>query len=415
MSRGFKWALFLTLVVFLHVATWLPYAGYSASLRWVMLFMLVLTAMSAPKNEKTEFAGTGMKVFAFAFALLAVFSSAWSHVRPMYTLERGLSVLLLAAFLVLALWPRLKRGRDYLTLVNVIAAAAWVMTLASLIVQAAGHRSSSRWTTGAFQGVFGNPNTLGMVYAIFLPVLLARFYYKKNFWNLLIVILSAIMVYRSQSRAGWAGAFLGCCAFYAGYYGRKLWIAVLVLFIAMAVAVFVRDLGAAQNVPEGGRSAFQEALLRGEKDTSEYGSGRIPLWLGALEKWKERPFLGYGFGTAGDTYYSGIGEPARFHSSFIQITAELGIVGFFFFMAPIVYSAYKAARTHVTASTDAKVRLVVAGLTAGWFGGVADCLFESWLFSAGNVTSMFAWMCFLAAMKGMSEMQTLSMENQCAK
>jgi len=174
----------------------------------------------------------------------------------------------------------------------------------------------------------------------------------------------------------------------------------------------LRDLSSARDSAGGGTSAFQAALLRGETDSSEYGSGRIPLWTGALEKWKRRPFVGYGFGTAGDTYYVGTNVPARFHSSLIQITAELGIVGAFFFIAPLAYSFFKSINSPVLPSLGARHRALAAGLAGGWFGGAADSLFESWLFAVGNISTILAWICFFAAIKAMSEGGAFSEETR---
>lgn len=402
MSRTFKIGLFLTIMVFFVAATWWVFGGaYVNNARWVALAVMTLFALSARGRSHGEYAGSHVKAMALAFALIAVFSSAWSRMYPVYTMQRGLSVLLLACFLVFALWPRLKRPQDWLGIMNVIVASAWVMTLVSVGLWRGGVAGAVRWPTGAVQGAFGNPNGVGMVYAVVIPVILGRFHYKKSVLTLALLVMSAALVVACQSRAGLLGAIIGVTAFYAGYYGKKLWIAVALMAVLAGVFVFMRDLGSARSIQESTGSAFQQALMRGETDSSEYGSGRIPLWTGALKKWKERPFVGYGFGTAGDTYYVGTSMPARFHSSLIQIAAELGLVGVFFFIAPLIYSGIKAVKA--SPAGDMRSRAVIAGLAAGWFGGMADAFFESWLFSVGNAPTLLAWICFFAAIKALSQ------------
>ncbi|MHC4712791.1 MAG: O-antigen ligase family protein [Planctomycetota bacterium] len=411
MSKGFKLGLFATVLVFFYIGTWFDFAKrYTYWFRWAMLAAMCLSALSSPRREKNEFAGGGLRALALTFAFLTVFSSAWSRIEPVYTLQRGLSILLLAGFLTLGLWPRLKSARCYLSVMNILIAVAWLVTLANLAVWVGGHPSASRWPTGAVQGVLGNPNALGMMYAILIPLTLGKFHYRKSIWNAALLLAGLLLLYKCQSRAGWVGTFLGVCTFYAGYYGRRLWGIVLILCLGVFAFVFLKDLTTARNTPEGEIGAFEQAMMRGETDMSQYGSGRIPLWLGALEKWKERPFVGYGFGTAGDTYYAGTRVSARFHSSLIQITAELGIVGLFFFIAPLGYSVHLAVKTHVAAASDPKVRPIIAGLAAGWFGAIANSFFESWLFSVGNVASILAWICFFAAVKGMTEVNSLKLE-----
>ncbi len=401
MSGAFKACLFLTIMIFFHQATWIPTGKeFTNVARWVALGTLCLFALSAPGGE-TKGAPTRLKAMALAFATVAIFSSAWSRVLPMYTLQRGLSVLLLAVFLSFVVWPRLRKPADYAAVMKVIVMSAWVMMLVSMAMWLGRVGESVRWPTGAVQGAFGNPNSLGMVSAIIIPVTLGYFHYKKSILTLALLAMSVVLLLLCQSRAGLMGTVVGILAFYAGFYGRKLWIGVLVMLLLMMGALVFRDLGRAGD-SRARTAAFQETLMRGETDASEYGSGRIPLWTGALEKWKERPFLGYGFGTAGDTYYGGTRVPARFHSSLVQITTELGLVGVFFFAAPLFYSVARAVHKRALPSLDRPSRAVVAALAAGWFGGVTNSLFESWLFSVGNVPTLLVWLCFFAAMKGMS-------------
>ncbi len=402
MTKAFSICLFMTLIVFCAAGTHFDFGGsYVLYARWVMLSLMCLFIPSAPKLLPGERAGA-MRGFTFAFAVLTVLSAAWSRMYPLYTLQRGVSVALFAIFVQMALWPRLKRIRDYRTLLNILVAFAWVTTTLSVGLWITGVGIPVRDISGAVQGIFGNPNTTGVVYAMLIPVVLGRFYAKKSIWNVGLFLMSLVLLWKCQSRAGLLGATVGVGAFYASYYGRKIWIPVILLFACLAVGIVLKDLATAKNDPADRKTAFNDAILRGETDSSEYGSGRIPLWMGALEKWKKRPFVGYGFGTAGDTYYHDTDVPARFHSSFIQVTAELGLVGFFFFVVPLFYSGAKAL-TLQTAGTDAGTRAVIAGLVGGWFGGVVDACFESWLFSVGNIACVLAWICFFAAMKGMTQ------------
>jgi len=402
LSRSFKTGLFLTIMLFFYQGTWWDFGKqYSNVARWAALGVMCIFALSERGRARNSTAR--VRTFALAFAAVAVFSSAWSRVYPVYTLQRGFSVLIFAIFLCFAFQPRLRGPRDWASLVNVLVASAWVMTALSVVLWATGTGESVRWSTGAVQGAFGNPNGLGMVYAILIPVTLGRFYHRKGLLTLALLALSVALLVFCRSRAGWLGAFVGVTAFYACLYGRKLWVLVFVVLVLLAGVLVLRDLSSTRDSAAGGTSAFQAALLRGETDSSEYGSGRIPLWTGALEKWKRRPFVGYGFGTAGDTYYVGTNVPARFHSSLVQITAELGIVGAFFFIAPLAYSFFKSIKSPVLPALDARHRALAAGLAGGWFGGVADSLFESWLFAVGNVSTILAWICFFAAIKAMSE------------
>ncbi|MCD6404759.1 MAG: O-antigen ligase family protein [Planctomycetes bacterium] len=396
MSKQFRYAFFLTLLIFVYVGSWVTFAHGAASVgRWVALALMCLFVLSSPKTLAGEFRAGGVQFFAFVFAATAVASSAWSFRRPVYTFERGLSACLLVIFLFRALWGRLKGLGDYAGLMDVLVKVAWVVTGLSVILWAGHIGYCVRLTTGAVQGIFGNPNMLGMVLAILLPITLARFYSKKNVRNFALVAMTLVLLYRCQSRAGLLGGLVGVGVFFGGFYGRKIWLAVLVLFaVAAPVLVMQRSGDIAEQLVE-------EAVLRGESDTSQYGSGRIGLWLDAFELFKDRPFGGHGFGTAGDRYYAD-GKPARWHSSFVQIGVELGIVGLFFFFAPIIYMVWKMAKYHVADVGDYQTRAMVAGLVAAWCAGAVDSGFESWLFAVGNPASILHWTAFVAGVKAIS-------------
>ncbi len=396
MSKQFRYAFLLTILIFVYVGSWVAFGHAAASIgRWAALALMCIFAFSSPKAFAGEFRGKGVQLFAFVFAALAVASSAWSFNRPVYTFERGLSACLLVIFLFRALWGRLKTFNDYSGLMDVLVKVTWVVTGLSVLLWTGHIGYYMRLSTGAIQGIFGNPNMLGMVLAILLPITLARFYSKKNVRNFALFAMTFVLLYRCQSRAGLLGGLVGMGVFFGGFYGKKLWLVVLILF-AVAAPLLVM-----QNSGDIAQEIVEDDLLRGESDTSQYGSGRIGLWLEAFEIFKDRPFGGHGFGTAGDRYYAD-GKPTRWHSSFVQISVELGIVGLFFFFAPILYMVCKMARYHVTDVGNYQTRAVVAGFVAAWCGGTVDSLFESWLFAVGNSASILHWTAFVAGIKAMS-------------
>lgn len=405
MSGSFALCIYLAVMVFVNAGSWIKLGGlYADGARWVALAFLCLFALSRPRRLTENASGSPVRIFAFVFAALMIASSAWSSLRALYTFQRGLSVCLLLVFLSYALWPRLRQFSDYVSLTKVLVAVMWTVALLSFAFVAAGRTESMRFPTGAWQGVFGNPNMLGMVSAILCPLSLARFHYRKRLLGAALVVMSFLLVLFSQSRAGLLGAVIGAGAFYAAYYGRRLWIVLVLVFAAGGMYFVVSELATASEGPGTLLQKFEMEMLRGETDVTKYGSGRIPMWLGAFEKFKKRPFLGYGFGTAGDIYYQGgYGPPARLHSSFVQISAELGVLGMCFFLLPMAYSAVTAARGQLASGMTMRERAVIAGLAAGWFGGAVNSFFESWLFSVGNVASVLAWICFFAAMKGLGQ------------
>jgi O-antigen ligase len=291
---------------------------------------------------------------------------------------------------------------DYYGLVKMLYRLAWIMVLASALFYVVLRDRAVRPYTGAFQGLFGNPNTLGMVFAVLSPVCVARFFVKKGILAAALPFIMAAMVLMSQSRAGLVGAFFGVATFLACYYGKNVWIAAGIVLLLMLPYTALQQ----------GPSMFDQAeqdFMRGEASISQFGSGRYALWMMAFERFKDRPFTGYGFGTGGDVYLPS-GEPFRYHSSFSQIAVELGIVGLIYFALPMIYAGVLVAKYHFVTVGNAHARAVIGGLMGAWLGGAMNSFFESWLFSVGNIAALLAWTCFAAGVKAMSEAKILGLE-----
>lgn len=405
MTKTYKLALFATLIAFAWLGSTAVYGrDVSEFSRWVMLGVMCAFALWRPRPVEGSFSGTPLRLAALAFAALAVLSSLWSLQRSVYTFMRGVSVVLLVVFIFYSLWPRLRVLKDYVTVINVLSALAWVTVLANVVAWRLSPGTAVRPFTGAFQGMFGNPNTLGMAYVVLTPVAVARFHLRKTFLTAALPLALFGFLVISQSRAGLVGAVLGTGAFYAAYYGKKMRIPVILLFAILIPLMATRQEKTVLDVAE-------QDFWRGESNFSQYGSGRFGLWMAAYGRFKDRPFTGYGFGTAGDAYLPN-GEPFRWHSSFTQIAVELGIIGLLYFAAPMVYSGVKVVKYHFLDVKDIHVRVAAAGLMGGWIGGAADSFFESWLFSVGNFTTVMAWIAFAAGVKAMSDAKLLSSMGQ---
>ena|GEM_PF-5890448 len=403
MTGTFNLAIFLTCMMFMYMGSFFAAGRAFADVtRWVLLGVLCLLAAWGPRALRGSFSGGGVRMVGYAFAGLALLSSVWSSEKSIYTFMRGGSVILLSIFVFNALWSRLRRVKDYAALTKVLSATAWATAAASGFLYVVARADTVRPFTHAFQGLFGNPNMLGMVYSVLMPVSLARFHLKKRPLTLGLPCVLVAMVYLSQSRAGLVGCIFGTAVFYACYYRKKMWIALVVCFFALIpYVVLQRDAGVLDEA--------EQNFLRGESDIRQFGSGRYGLWMVAFDRFKKRPFTGYGFGTGGDLYLAS-GEPFRYHSSFTQITVELGIPGLLFFIAPIAYAGFKVARYQLVPMHDYRARAVIAGLMGGWLGGALDSCFESWLFSVGNVASLLAWICFAGGVKAISEATMLDSE-----
>ena len=121
-----------------------------------------------------------------------------------------------------------------------------------------------------------------------------------------------------------------------------------------------------------------------------YGSGRVYAWVYAIQEGLHRPALGYGFGTEPIVfqdvffYY----QSAFTENSFVGIFLQLGLVGLVLLLLPFALClgwAARALRRHRDVDRNGAVALgmTVAALLAG--------LFQSYLYSVGNVVTLTSW------------------------
>ena len=165
-------------------------------------------------------------------------------------------------------------------------------------------------------GVLSDPNDLAQVLVTTLPLLWLRWKKDAMASNLLLTILPAAVlmfgVYQTHSRGG------------------------IVALIAVMIYAFKDKLGLVKGGILAGVCSMAVLALgfAGGRNMSNDDGERVSLWGQALEVFKSHPLFGIGMGRFAD--YSDIGLTA--HNSYVLCLAELGIIGYFFWMGSIVVS-----------------------------------------------------------------------------
>lgn len=168
-------------------------------------------------------------------------------------------------------------------------------------------------------GIFGDPNDYALVINSFLPFIIFAFFEGKigRAQKVLLLIAGAISIltlYYTNSRGGYV-AFLTII----GLFSVKRWgllrgIGVGAVFLAAAAVLAPSRMG---NLSPYENSA----------------AGRINAWIDGLVMLKSNPLLGIGFLNFGDHSH------ADAHNSFIKCMAELGMAGYFTWMA-LLYTSF---------------------------------------------------------------------------
>jgi O-antigen ligase len=383
--------------------------------RWIVLGALAaVAALSAPRLRRLPAA---VLVAAAAFVGLALVSALWS-VAPRLSAGRGLSVaLLFATALLLGAGASALRSRGQAILLGLLGGATAVALLGVLVLVASYGTAVTDATIEApprFRGFGENPNTVPLLLTVALPIALAwglrATDRRARFAGIACGALFAATIVGAGSRGALLAAAVGAAATLLlslrGIRARA--------FALAAVAAATVAGAALQTLPEEGSSAPPAAAapapgryvdvervypldedvgrpLPGEGEPaverSLFGtSGRAEAWRGAAGEVRERPLLGFGFGTEArafvDRYYGFFG--ALPENSYLGIALQLGLAGL---AALLTLVAILAAWTR-RAGEASVWAAACAGVVAA---GLAAAVVQSYLYSVGNIAAATFW------------------------
>lgn len=205
-----------------------------------------------------------------------------------------------------------------------------------------------------YLGFLSDPNDMAQAMVLALPFLWFFHRRKSPFSNALKVWLpGAIMSYGvilTNSR----GAIIGIAAlFFFGLRSALGTMKTLLGVLALSLVVFIGAVGG----------------TRGFSSSEDSAGNRIDLWYAGILMMLDSPVFGVGYGAFTD--YADLTA----HNSFVLVAAELGVIGFFFWVALIVLSYQGLGQTVRFAAADSTehqmanlIRASLTGfLTCGWF------------------------------------------------
>jgi len=249
------------------------------------------------------------------------------------------------------------------------------------------------------KGVYFNPNMLGITMVLHIPASFFLFWYERNRNNrgLSLFYLAAlaagfVALFLSGSRASIGGLVVAGLLAVAAHYRSRL------IVIMAVLALF---LGATYTVVE---KMFQSDFFRGvvlRQKTLDTIGGREYIWELAVDLFKEKPMLGYGFGVS-DYVLSSEGDPdkldptARFgkqaHSSFLRSILEVGIVGTIMLVLYLIYFPMKFL-AFIRKIRSAELHMLTLFIMTIIVAGLLNSMFEAWLYSAGSMITFVFWWC----------------------
>ena len=244
---------------------------------------------------------------------------------------------------------------------------------------------SSPYMQIRFRGFYDNPNTLGMICFVAMPVLLYKYKTTNNRWlkffNFILIIIAIVLPTVAASRASLLGITIVIAVYYYFYYRRLFYVGTILALVSVFFVLL---------------SPILLELMRLADDPL---SQRDKIWELGIAAWKENIIIGAGYGTTeiftNNIYLfmnRGLTEfvvGKRFNNIYIEILYETGIIGFLLFLMSIFF-LLKETYQIIKKTVDANKVLTVCYfglLIAVIFQGI----FESFLLSAGNAASLIFW------------------------
>jgi hypothetical protein len=332
--------------------------------------------------------GDGIAVLFLAFAAASTVYS----IAPQLTLLRVGTVLLLYSSVFWTIWHyATAAGEDRVT-DSLITAASIILfagVVALIIPSIAGSIAPLAFSGGRFRGIMANPNAVGMIGILFLPLVVSRYMRRRRVADVVLMALIAGSVVLSGSRNGVVAASISILYLLLRARAWKAGLAIAaltaILYLAMTTYVSFQEVAVTQGI----------ARL-GETSSLQFGGGRVEAWQVAIPIIRQQLFFGHGFGTEelifrGMTFHLHVG--AYVHNSYLGLAYQLGVIGVALMFVPL----FALFISRQVGRTDVSIR--VSGYEAMLLGGLAASFLESWIYSVGNAFAFPFWVCVMLLLR----------------
>ena len=329
--------------------------------------------------------------FFHAVAGLCILAAAFSAGESRYPDFAAMKVAGLALlFLYTSTGARLAAaGREERFMDRLVVGCEWLVGINAVFYIALGVQA------------MGNPNSLGAVMGVAaMPILLWGVFVTPQTGvqrrRILIFAICVYLVYYSHSRAAMMAATVSCgllCAGLRKY--RLLTVASIVMFAFVAVYAIVQPAGLSNSV-----SRLSYSVIYKQKPNQGVFSSRSSPWQDAIDSIQSHFWLGTGFGTSDSgqdasahlgTYATVAEATAEHGSSYLAITAWVGVAGALPFFLLMILVARKALRTIAWLFRTRNVAHPAIPIALVMVAGLIHAGFEDWMFAAGYYLSVFYW------------------------
>lgn len=360
-------------------------------LRFPIWGLAIIQALSIPRPDSRNFLNLslhkGFKIFTALFIIWSAISLLWS-VDRFETLVKVLNFSLIIIFMQLS-YRRLWQVNFQLALSDLrifTRATVFYISLSALFTIPAIVAALSGGDR--YQGLFHNPNTIAALVAVFFfpSILLYQQFKSKHLLLYPLILLTSLFLSGSRTSTLAILAALGLTLFLAGV--RNLVYASRIL--PRLIGVFYIGLTAYVWSVATNRTPMESALPRqlNFSLSDSLFNGREELWFIGWRIFQENFLLGYGL-NGSRTALSSLanngeyfGEATQFHSSYIEIIVDLGIIGGILFSGLLLCMAFQAGRI------SNRLPLLVASVISPLILAIS----ESALFGLSSIVAINFWL-----------------------
>jgi exopolysaccharide production protein ExoQ len=361
-----------------------PLRVFGEAARWGVLFLAAGLATLKGFSRGGGQVGIGARDgVILSFLGLFLLSSQWS-IMPSTTAQRAIAVALLYVASFWYFWAWADRHSDG-RLVDLLLRTLAVVLGLNLIL--GGAFAPSTLISGRFQGLFTNPNNIGLIVSLAIPLSFGRAIATRRRNDWLLWGFFVINDLACGSRGALVGSLVGMALVLCLSATRR---PALVLGMAAAFVVVLGLLW--------GTDVFQEKVVRA--DTFETMSNRTKFWELAKQNYiPARPGLGHGFGSDEliHVYYGIDIKDLKLRgygvmSSYYGLAVAVGVPATVLFFVPLwlgtLFPMFHYRR-------DA--RLVACG--AAVVSGLMVSIVEPALYSAGNCFAFLFWITLMLVLR----------------
>jgi O-antigen ligase len=372
------------IAVFFWAGSALPLAGAMNLFRWVVLGLGAFLSLGYYARRANRIPFNHQHLLAL-FTVVAAFASALVSVNPLMTILKALS--LAALFVYSSMGARTLWARNPEPFVSKLVLLAEVMVYFTAICYSA---SFAAW---------GNSNSLGLIMGcICWPVLLwrlilpgARHEYPRRVIPLLVC--GALLVL-SLSRASMTAASLTSMFLLVGARRYRTLLTGVSLFAAILLNTYL-------VAPERFQDASETLMYKNGEHGNLMDSRNKP-WQRSLRTFRERPWLGLGFGAADNSSewrfgYVTPGQQTRERgSSYLTMLESTGILGTLPCALLLLALIRETFRVFSWMRRTGKVNQPAVVAAAIILGGLVSASFEDWMFAVGYYMSVIFWVLALS-------------------